>query len=56
MYDKVERGYIEKFEELLETTDVESLLEQEDLSVAEALFLLFDNGHIKSPFYEGYRS
>ena len=42
--------YIQKFEELLEDVTLEEYLEQEDLSLADSLYLLFINGYIRSPF------
>jgi hypothetical protein len=44
--------YISKFEEILQDTSLEDYLEQEDLSLAEALYYLYANGHIRTPFQE----
>lgn len=50
MFGDGSETFLEKFEELLETYSLEDLLEQEDLNPAEALYLLFISGHVKSPF------
>lgn len=50
MFGDGSEKYIEKFEEMLQDNDVESILEQEDLTVAEALYYLFVSGHVRDPF------
>lgn len=50
LFGDMNESYIQKFEELLEDTPIEEYLEQEDLSLADTLYLLFINGYIRSPF------
>lgn len=42
--------YTERFREILEDMSLEDILEQNDLLPEEALYSLFMNGYIKSPF------
>jgi hypothetical protein len=50
MFGDDSERYIEGFEALLEDQSIEDLLEQEDLTPAEALYKLFLEGHVRSPF------
>jgi len=50
MFGDSDELIIRKFEELLEDYPLEDLLEQEDLTPAEALLQLFLAGHVRSPF------
>lgn len=50
MFGDSDEAFIERFEALLEDFTLEDLLEQEDITPAEALYNLFLAGHVKNPF------
>jgi len=49
MYDREEQAAIAVFEKALETFVLEDILADNDLTPAEALFLLAEAGHIEYP-------
>jgi hypothetical protein len=49
MYEENELKMMDKIEELLDVYDLEELLADNDLSVAEVIYILWQDGHIDLP-------
>lgn len=49
MYEENERKMMEKIEELLLVYDLEDLLHDNDLTIEEVIYILWQDGHIDLP-------